>query len=222
MSRPQKKHRRSGSHSVDTRQALMDSVLELINRDHSFDAISLRNVTKEVGVSPAAFYRHFQDMDALGLELVNTSFRTLRELLKTVRRNPLPTDRIVQHSAETFVTYVRAQRRHFQFIARERFGGVAVLRMEIDRELKFLVSELATDLARFADMEKWRTKDLQMLAELMIGAMMRIVEKVLMANRQGEDDVQLIKLAEQQLRLILLGALQWDASKSKHSTAADH
>lgn len=217
MSRPQKKHISPGNKEIGTRQALLEAVLELINRDHSFDAISLRNVTKEVGVSPAAFYRHFPDMDALGLELVSSSFKTLRELLKTVRRNPLPGDHIVKRSAEIFVTYVRAHRRQFQFIARERFGGVAVIREEIDHEMQLLVSELATDLSRFADTEKWRTEDLQMVAELMIGAMIRIVEKVLMANRRGQDDATLIILAEQQLRLIVLGSLHWDSSKPTES-----
>lgn len=29
---------------------------------------------------PAAFYRHFDSMDALGLVLIDESFRTLREM----------------------------------------------------------------------------------------------------------------------------------------------
>jgi AcrR family transcriptional regulator len=37
----------------------------------SFVSISLREVTREAGVVPTAFYRHFKDMDELGLALVD-------------------------------------------------------------------------------------------------------------------------------------------------------
>ena len=46
---------------VLTRQALLRAALKLLSRN-SFDSISLREVTKEAGISPTAFYRHFDDM----------------------------------------------------------------------------------------------------------------------------------------------------------------
>ena len=39
--------------------------------------------------------------------------------------------------------------------------------------------------------------------------MTRIVEQLLMGRRQGEDDTDLIEIGEKQLRLIVLGAMQW-------------
>ncbi len=209
MSRPQKRHRSHDNKLVDTRQALLNAVLELMDRDKSFDAISLRKVTGEVGINPSAFYRHFPDMDSLGLELVGSSFKTLRQLLKAVRATPSLDNIIVRRSVETFVTYVRDNRRQFQFITRERFGGVAVIRDEIDHEHKLLISELAIDLARYFAVDKWTNEDLQMLASLMIGSMTHIVEQLLLARRRGEGDAELIETGEKQLRLIVLGAMQW-------------
>ncbi len=55
MSRPQKRHRSHSDTVINTRQALLEAVLELISRDKSFDAISLREVTREVGITPGAF-----------------------------------------------------------------------------------------------------------------------------------------------------------------------
>ncbi len=209
MGRPQKKHTVGKDRRVNTRQALREAVLELISRDNSFDGLSLREITREVGVVPTTFYRHFSDMDELGLELVEDSFRTLRELLKVARQSALPPESMVRRSVETFVTYVQAHRRHFQFLARERFGGVAVLRDEIRTEIRLLQSELATDLARFPILNSWRTEDLQMIAGLMISAMTGIVEQVLAARPRGEDEAALIRVAEKQLRLILLAVPQW-------------
>jgi AcrR family transcriptional regulator len=54
-----------------SRQALLDAALQLSTAGRSFSSISLREVAREVGLVPTAFYRHFQDMDALGQELVD-------------------------------------------------------------------------------------------------------------------------------------------------------
>ena len=209
MIRRQKKHRRKDNKPIDTRQALFDAVLELMNRDKSFEAISLREVTREVGINPSAFYRHFPDMNSLGLELVSISFSTLRQLLKVVRANPVQGSDVIRKSVETFVTYVLANPRQFHFIIRARLGGVATIRAEIDSELRLLVSELSTDLARQLNTDTWTTEELKMLAGLMIGAMTRIVEQLLIDNRHDQNIVELIDLGEKQLRLILLGAAQW-------------
>jgi AcrR family transcriptional regulator len=53
-----------------SRQAF-DAALHLSTSGRSFSSISLREVAREVGLVPTAFYRHFQDMDALGQELVD-------------------------------------------------------------------------------------------------------------------------------------------------------
>ena len=54
-----------------SRQALLDAALHLSTSGRSFSSISLREVAREVGLVPTAFYRHFQDMDELGKELVD-------------------------------------------------------------------------------------------------------------------------------------------------------
>ncbi len=53
-----------------TRRRLIDATLKL-SAKHGFAALSLREVCKEAGITPAAFYRHFRDMDELGLVLVD-------------------------------------------------------------------------------------------------------------------------------------------------------
>ena len=48
---------------LQTRHAFFNAVLDLCMTGQSFSSISLRQVTREVGVVPTAFYRHFDDMD---------------------------------------------------------------------------------------------------------------------------------------------------------------
>lgn len=42
-----------------TRQAFFNAVLDLCMSGQGYSSISLRQVTREVGVVPTAFYRHF-------------------------------------------------------------------------------------------------------------------------------------------------------------------
>src|SRR5258708_38737125 len=110
-----------------TREALLDAALELLE-DQSFSSLSLRQVTRSAGVVPTAFYRHFDDMEELGLALIDESFRTLREMIRAARTDLQPSAHVIRNSVEILVAYVHAHETHFRFIGRERFGGVAALR----------------------------------------------------------------------------------------------
>lgn len=200
---------------VHTRQALIEGALELLDGDKSFDGLSLRELTRAVGIVPTAFYRHFRDMEELGLALVDESFRALRRILEDLRKESRPGSGIVAAVLKSLVKQIRAQRPRFRFIASERHGGVEAVRSAIRREMRLFQSELATDLARFEPMRDWPTPELQMLSALMVNSMVAIAEEIL---DRGESDKQaeaeLMTLAEQQLRLILLGVPHWRPARA--------
>jgi AcrR family transcriptional regulator len=194
----------------NTRQALLDAALDLIEGDKSFASLSLREITRAVGIVPAAFYRHFRDVEELGLVLVDESMSTLRHMIREARETPLDPERIIRRSVETLVRHVHANRRHFRFIAREMRGGVGALRERIRREIQSFTSELALDLGRLPYLNRWSADDLQMIAALMVNAMVLIAEGILEApadRPQAEEEV--IRVAEKQLMLISLGVPQW-------------
>src|ERR1700755_466339 len=91
ISRPHRSWRgriREGTAREDRREAprraIVAAALKLLD-DRSFSGLSLREVTREAGIVPGAFYRHFESMDALGLVLIDESFRTLRDMLCSAR-----------------------------------------------------------------------------------------------------------------------------------------
>jgi TetR/AcrR family transcriptional regulator, fatty acid biosynthesis regulator len=100
-------------------------------------------------VVPTAFYRHFRDMDELGLTLVEEALRALRQMMREARSAPLPASSLINRSVQTYIGYVQANRDYFQFLAKERFGGSRALRTAIRQGTALFISELATDLARF-------------------------------------------------------------------------
>jgi AcrR family transcriptional regulator len=56
--------------SFDRREALMDAALEEFSAK-SYEEASLNNIIKLAGISKGTFYYHFQDKQALYLELIN-------------------------------------------------------------------------------------------------------------------------------------------------------
>ncbi len=192
-----------------TREALLDSALTLLE-DRSFDSLSLREVARGAGVVPTAFYRHFDSLEQLGLVLVGQSFQTLREMIRAARADPARFERVIRSSVEILIRYVHENRPHFRFITRERSGGSTVLRTAISNEIRLFASELATDLARFPYLNAWSTEDLQMMAGLIVNAMVATVEAVLDAPTDSEQaEEEAIRVAEKQLRLITLGVPSW-------------
>lgn len=193
-----------------TRRALLDAALELVEKKDNFTALSLRLVARKAGVVPTAFYRHFPDMDALGLALVDESFRTLRQLMRDVRAVGLPQKQVISTSVQTYVRYVRDNARHFQFVAKERFSGSQPIRTAIRQEIRLFTSELATDLSRIPFLAKVSAEDLQMMASLVVNNMTSLTEQILdIPVDDRAEEAFLARVAEKQLRLIFLGAASW-------------
>lgn len=218
---PSSRRRRSGSalgkekisreeRKEATRRAIVAAALKLLD-ERSFAALSLREVTREAGIVPAAFYRHFESMEALGLALIDESFRALRDMLRFTRAGKFDPNRVIDSSVEILVASVAEQREHWRFIGRERSSGVTVLRYAIRTEIRLITSELATDLARFPDLQNWSTEDLNILASLFVNSMIVIAEAI--EDAQDASALEEIKrVAIKQLRMIAIGITDWRSS----------
>jgi len=192
-----------------TREALLEAALQLLD-DRAFGSLSLREVTREAGIVPAGFYRHFQDMDELGFALIDESFRRLRQMLRSAREDRRDYEGVIRASVAILVRHVHENRLHFRFIARERSSGVPALRRAIRSEIRLFSSELATDLARFPGLRTWSSEDLQTIAALMVNTMVASVEAILDAPADDPlAEQEIIITAEKQLRLIVLAIPHW-------------
>jgi len=195
-----------GERKERTRRAILDAALQL-SGEQTLAALSLRQVAKEVGIVPTAFYRHFASLDDLGLALVEESFASLRAMLRDVRQGAPAFDRIIDNSIDVLVEHVTAQRSHFGFIARERAAGPPVVREEIRHQIELFERELAADLARLPGPDSWALEDLQVLANLMVTSMVALAEALIAARGQAEE--QVVWRSRRQLRMVLIGALNW-------------
>jgi AcrR family transcriptional regulator len=204
-----------GERKERTRRAILDATLRLCE-DSSLVALSLRQVAKEVGIVPTAFYRHFDSIEQLGLELVDESFVSLRAMLRDIRRaDPsqpwIPWTDIVDRSVESLVEHVGAHRAHFLFIARERAAGPLAVREAIRHEIELCERELATDLARLPGTDRWSSEDLRVLSNLIVTAMVATAEAITGAAGRPGVEKQIVENARTQLRMVLVGALNWES-----------
>lgn len=190
-----------------TRRAILDATLELCS-DSSLTALSLRQVAKQVGIVPTAFYRHFDSIESLGLALVEESFDSLRDLFRDVRRNAQADQDIVDGSIDALVDHVHRRRDHFGFIARERVAGPRSVRDAIRREIELCERELATDLALMTGTDTWTAKDLHVLSSLFVTVLVATAEQILSTTRPEQEE-QIVATVRTQLRMLLIGVYQW-------------
>ena len=193
-----------------TRRALLDAALALVGEGRSFTGIALREIARQAGVVPNAFYRHYRNTDELGLELVEEVGITLRRLLREARQVELAKGDILHRSVQVYQNYVKANRLLFQFISSERSGGSRLLRLAIRNDVTHFTNEMAQDFRALGLYRDLPTPRLQMVCGLVVMTMLAAATDILdlppgqplLEQEMGENFVR-------QLKVILLGAGQW-------------
>lgn len=192
-----------------TRQAILDAALRLSGTS-GFAQLSLRQVAREAGIVPTAFYRHFASMDDVGLALVEQSFQTLRAMIRDAQRDPDTFANIIDASAEILVRVVKQNKAQFGFVARERASGSDAVRQAIQRELELFISELGVVLARLPNIENWSSDDVKMASGLFVRNMVYRAEQVVQTPDDRPDiDEEIKRKAKREMRLIVLGFEKW-------------
>lgn len=204
-----------------TREALLEAALRLMKQGFSFTALSLREVTREAGVVPTAFYRHFPSMDELGLALVEDGGITLRRLLREARREGAPVTGIIRKSVQIYKSYVENNRLPFGFIVSERAGGSPAIRNAIRNEIAQFTNEMVHDLRQLNVLPELSTADLQMVCGLVVNTMLNAAVDILdLPPRQQVMEQELVENFVRQMRVIFLGARQWRATMPEAKTAS--
>jgi len=131
-----------------TRRAIIDAALSL-SAERGFSSLSLRSVTKQAGIAPTSFYRHFADMDELGLALADEVGLSLRQLVREARRR-VGKGSVIRASIQTFLESVEKNENLFRLLLGEGSGSTPHFRRAITKEIQRFTDDLAEDLIREA------------------------------------------------------------------------
>ena len=126
-----------------TRRMIIDAAFRLISQDRSYSSLSLREVAREAGIAPNSFYRHFEDMEELGLTLVDEGGVAMRQLMRKARQRMRDRGSVIRASVETFMEYIHSNPHVFHLLLRERSGTSLAFRKAVSRELQYFIMELA-------------------------------------------------------------------------------
>lgn len=194
-----------------TRQQLLDAALQLADQGRGFASLSLREVSRQAGVVPAAFYRHFDSLDQLGLALVEECGVTLRRLLREARRQGIDPAHVLRSSVEIYKNHVSEHRLHYQFAASAR-GGAPEIRRALRIEESHFANEMAQDLRELGLFPDLSSDTLKLVSSLVVTTMMNAATDILdLPEGSVQQESELIEHFVSQLRLIFLGARQWRA-----------
>ncbi|XKM14023.1 HTH-type transcriptional repressor FabR [Orbaceae bacterium ac157xtp] len=150
-----------------TRRSLIETAFNQLNAEQGFASLSLREVAREAGIAPTSFYRHFRDMDELGLAMVDESGLTLRQLMRQARKRIEKGGSVLQTSVTTFIEFIDNNPKVFFLLLRERAGTSAAFRSAIEREIQHFIVEL-TDYLNNANKMPRRYNEMQAQAMVTI------------------------------------------------------
>ncbi len=125
-----------------TRRAIIDAAIGQLSESKSFAALSLREVARQAGIAPTSFYRHFKDMEELGLTLVDESGLALRQVMRKARQKISNKTSVIASSVRVFMEFTQANPNIFRILFHERSGTTRALRVAVAREIQYFVVEL--------------------------------------------------------------------------------
>ena len=198
-----------------TRRSLVEAAFSQLSAERSFASLSLREVAREAGIAPTSFYRHFRDVDELGLTMVDESGLMLRQLMRQ-HVSVSPKGSVIRTSVSTFMEFIGNNPNAFRLLLRERSGTSAAFRAAVAREIQHFIAELADYLELENHMPRAFTEaQAEAMVTIVFSAGAEALDVSIEQRKQLEERLVL------QLRMISKGAYYWyrrEQEKLAHQT----
>lgn len=198
---------------IKTRRALIEAALNQLTAEKSFSSLSLREVSREAGLAPTSFYRHFRDMDELGLTLVDEAGLTLRQLMRQARQRIKRERSVFATSVTTFMEFIENNPNIFRLLLRERSGTSAAFRAAVAREIRHFIDELADYLVETRNTDPEIAK---LQSEMQVTIVFSMGADALDVDKAGRDE--LASKTVKHLRMIAHGAKNFKPIPTTGST----
>lgn len=151
------------------KRLLLDAALRLTSTSRSLSSLGLRELAREAGLNPNTFYRHFKDVDDLGLAVIREIATQLRQPLRDLRREAalravrssqedqpklLGIDldrgrRVCHETVQLFFDFVADHAEAFILGVRELHGASPVLRAALGEVMDAFGADMAEDIVEF-------------------------------------------------------------------------
>ncbi|MCJ8168146.1 TetR family transcriptional regulator [Atopomonas sediminilitoris] len=205
------------------KRQLLDAALRLCQDGRALSSLGLRELAREAGLNPNTFYRHFNDLDELGLCLLDEIAGQLRgplselryaaaarsELDATPRPQLLGLDmgrgrQVVHETVNLFFDFVDRHPHAFMVGVRELHGPSPVLRDALQRMMDDFADDIRRDCRKLELLpEGLAEHQLEQLALLITHTLFRQALDYLM---QPEQHTLIRALTEEHVLMLATGA----------------
>lgn len=206
------------------KRQLMAAALRLSVNNRSLSSIGLRELAREAGLNPNTFYRHFRDVDDLGMALIEEISDQLRQPLRDLRREAAARAaccdlakqpmlfgidmqrgrRVTHETVQLFFDFVDQQPSLFIIGVRELHGASAVLRQALLHVMDEFAEDMALDIIEFKllpdNLDKAQVRQLSHMVSH------SLFQQVLDYLAQPERKKIIRALVEEQIILLFTGA----------------
>lgn len=188
----------------ETRQKLMDAATAELASGRSFDTLSLREIAKLAGIAPTSFYRHFHDMEGLGLALIEEHAAGLLTLMHSVREQASEGRSVIRASVETLFDYIFSNQGMSRMILQESMARESAFRKAAEKLFVTMSNDLADFLVWDAQQRGVPLSHPQLAANSAVAIL--FTTGIALLNTPVEHRDRRIEVAIVQLRMIMRGA----------------
>ena len=202
-----------------TSQALIQAALELC-AEEGYASLSLRSVARKAGIAPTSFYRHFREIDEMGVAMVAQAKEVLNDCLAqarkkmtfpAIKKSDSPTlllksmECTTRPFVETFINFLKKNSQLLHLFFQERTGSSEAMRTAIFDATNQLTGLLTESLTQLSESAKNKPVDIQLIAETMLTIVAASGMEILVHTEIKPSEIT--GRAIQKLNLLLLGAL---------------
>ncbi len=206
------------------KRLLLEAALRLTSSSRSLSSLGLRELAREAGLNPNTFYRHFKDVEDLGLTVIRQIASQLRQPLRDLRREAAeravqvegapPAQlfgidlargrRVCHETVQLFFAFVAANAESFILGVRELHGASPVLRSALQEVMNEFAEDMAEDIIAFKLLP-------EMVAPPVVRQLSGLISRSLFQQSldyigQPERRGAIVALAEEQIVMLFTGA----------------
>lgn len=189
---------------AETRQRLIDAAASELASGRSFDTLSLREVAKLAGIAPTSFYRHFHDMEGLGLTLIEECGASLRREIHDVLHRASDSRSLIRASVETLFEYFYSNPGLSRMVLQESMSRQPEFRKAAEKLMQIMAHDLGVYLDQEAEERGVPIGHARIAAESMVAIL--FTAGIALLDEPATDRDKHTETAIIQLRMIMRGA----------------
>lgn len=125
---------------------LVQAALKLATETRNLTSLGLRELAREAGLNPNTFYRHFKNLDELGLQVLGYIAEEMKTGVRELRKVADSSEQAAASTVAFVYNYFLENRAATTVAVRELYGPSPLLRRALESQLDASAREMAEDI----------------------------------------------------------------------------